>query len=227
MEESRFVSIIKNILLLVMLLTFGYGILLLSQIFLIHPMKHIFSVLAVMTFLISTPMVFAQSDISDTRVEVRLPAQFMIGDEVPVSIDVTKGDGLPWDGDLPSVTFTPTAGVEEDVVYDCSNVDESDSCQANNRGVAGVYESVFILRKTPLTMTVDIDGVSKQVQLMATNAEQPVTESVEERVSATPATVSEPVTAASLQVGPSPSMWIILIPLAFMGLVLTFFVVKT
>lgn len=177
-----------------------------------------------MVGMLLSPFALAQSDISDTKVDVRLPAQLLITEEVSVSIDVTKGDGLPWDGELPEVSFTPADGVEDDVVFDCVNVDESESCQANNRGVAGVYESVFTLKKSPVTMTVEVDGVSKEVQLIATDSEQPV---VEEAHPAAPAPGKPILSPASIQVGPSPSVWVILIPLAVMGIVVTMFVMST
>ncbi|MGE3279066.1 MAG: hypothetical protein AB7J40_04760 [Candidatus Altimarinota bacterium] len=178
------------------------------------------------------PSAFAQ------QIDFQLPDELEIDAEAMVTIEVTEG-GEPMEVDDLSVTYSPQDGVFDDVVYDCADPAQMDNCRVNNRGVAGIFEAVFDLKKLPLTVLVDADGVQNSVQLKETQ-DAPVVEEAavepapEVQVSAAVAQETQnaapggPVMAPeSVQVGPSPSWWIILLPLALMCAVVSYFVVKT
>lgn len=175
-------------------------------------------------------------------IDVQAPETLEINEETVLTIEVTE-DGEPVEVDDVSVTYDPEDGVFDEVLYDCSDEEVQDNCRANNRGVDGVFEAVFDLKKLPLTVIVEVDGEEKEVELTNDEPEEeaaPVvapatTESSPPVVVSTTATTAEATTTttqttispASVQAGPSPYSLIILVPLALMCGVVTYFVVKT
>lgn len=187
--------------------------------------------LSLVLSLFFAPSAFAQ------QIDFQVPDELEIDGEAIVTIEVTE-DGEPVGVDDLSVTYSPQDGVFDDVVYDCADPAQMDNCRANNRGVAGIFEAVFDLKKLPLTVSVDADGVQDSVQLKE-EADAPVVEeaavesapeaeaSVVEEEAPNPSTGGPVIAPESVQVGPSPSWWIILLPLALMCAVVSYFVVKT
>lgn len=171
------------------------------------------------------PMAFAQSNLS---VQFQASDELEIDGETIVTIEVTE-DGEPVEVDDMNVSYIPADGVFDDVLYDCNDPDMMENCRANNRGVAGIFEAVFDLKKLPLTVVVDADGTREEMELqpaaMVSVPEEEVVEVVEEVVSAAP--VAEVISPASIQAGPSPAWWVIFAPLVLMCLVVMYFVVKT
>lgn len=164
-----------------------------------------------------------------------LDVQFQISEpleldaEAIVTIEVTE-DGEAVEVEDMNVTYIPADGVFDDVVYDCNDPDVMENCRANNRGVPGIFEAVFDLKALPLTVAVDADGSKEEVELA-------LSEEAEVEVAAEAADVEEnlpensaitPVIAPEdVQVGPSPSWWVIFAPMFLMCVVVTYFVVKT
>lgn len=168
---------------------------------------------------ISAPAVFAQDELD---VQVKVPGRLNVNEDVILIIEVKDEDGDLIGDYLPSVTFDPAENVSYDIVYDCGDSNYLEDCQADNRGEDGVFESVFLLLDSPVTATVDVFGTTKEVKINATGLVETVTDSDGGIV-----VKVVPVTIASVQVGPTPSVWLILIPLIALCGVVTFFVVKT
>ncbi|MDP2691729.1 MAG: hypothetical protein U1C97_02385 [Candidatus Gracilibacteria bacterium] len=194
-------------------------------------MKRLVSVLIIgfFSFLVFSPLAAAQAT---HQVKLTVPDKVDLEDEILVTIEVQDADGSPLGGKVPTISFDQASSVEDPLLTDCSDSTEYDACDLNNRNVAGLYEYGFFLVASPVTMTVVVDGVSKQVQL-SSGSSAPVAEEPPAVEAPTTLTPTEPVTTATtvspldVKVGPSPSVWLILIPLALMGLVVTFFVLKT
>src|SRR5690606_33705358 len=113
------------------------------------------------------------------------------------------------------------------VVYDCNNPEVMENCRANNRGVPGIFEAVLDLKTLPLTVAVVADGSKEEIELalleeVRVDQEAIWEESVQESAAITPVIAPEDV-----QVGPSPSWWVIFAPLLLMCVIVTYFVVKT
>lgn len=177
------------------------------------------------------PVVIAAGE----QLVVGLPTEFVLGEENRVTIEVQDADGGPVEADSIAVSYSPNDGVFDEVVYNCNDTEGLDNCSANNRGVPGIFEAVFDLVDSPVTMTIDYQGVGKQV-VMKAGPTQPVPAPAEEPEAAEPEVVSAPaptpiaapvVSPAAVNVGPTPSLWIILLPLFLMSAVVTYFVVKT
>jgi hypothetical protein len=172
------------------------------------------------------PMAFAQSNLS---VQFQASEELEIDGETIVTIEVTE-DGEPVEVDDMNVSYIPADGVFDDVLYDCNDPDMMENCRANNRGVAGIFEAVFDLKKLPLTVVVNADGTREEMELqlaaMVTAPEKEVVEVVEEVIPAVEA-AQEVISPASIQAGPSPAWWVIFAPLVLMCLVVMYFVVKT
>lgn len=190
----------------------------------------LFTVALLVSFV--TPVVFAAGE----QLVVGLPTEFVLGEENRVTIEVQDADGEPVEADSIDVSYSPNDGVFDEVVYNCNDAEGLDNCSANNRGVPGIFEAVFDLVDSPVTMTVDFQGVGKQVVMKAgptssapASAAEPAVEEPEEVVAAPAlAPVAAPVVSpAAVNVGPTPSLWIILLPLFLMSAVVTYFVVKT
>lgn len=177
------------------------------------------------------PVVIAAGE----QLVVGLPTEFVLGEENRVTIEVQDADGGPVEADSIAVSYSPNDGVFDEVVYNCNDTEGLDNCSANNRGVPGIFEAVFDLVDSPVTMTIDYQGVGKQV-VMKAGPTQPAPAPVEEPEAVEPEVVSAPapapiaapvVSPAAVNVGPTPSLWIILLPLFLMSAVVTYFVVKT
>jgi len=175
--------------------------------------------------LLVAPLAFAQAE-SAPKITIKVPASLTLDREFTVPIEVNDASGQPMTDAQPVVTFSPEAGVSDDVLFNCSDVDESESCDANDRDVAGVFESVFTLNKSPVTMTVEVSGVTEQAQLVVTQGDAPSAPAATS-VPAAHAAEKSVLSPSSVKVGPSPSVLVILLPFALMCLVVTVFVVKT
>lgn len=187
-------------------------------------------------FVFLAPVVFAAGE----QLVVGLPTEFVLGEENRVTIEVQDADGQPVEADSLAVSYSPNDGVFDEVLYNCNDSEGLDNCMANNRGVPGIFEAVFDLVDSPVTMTIDYQGIGKQVVMKAGKVEGAVgteetvgaVEAEEGEVAAptapAPAPVSAPVVSpAAVNVGPTPSLWIVLLPLFLMSAVVTYFVVKT
>jgi hypothetical protein len=201
---------------------------------LLHMMQRFF--LSILLGFLLVPSAFAQ----ELTIQFQTPEDLEIDEEVIVTIEVSEGSSPVGVEEL-SVSYLPADGVFDEVVYDCNDSAVQDNCRANNRGVPGVFEAVFDLKKLPLTVMVDADGVQKSIQLTdsagAVQAPAAIVleEPAEVEVMATESTEAVQqtstggpvITPENIQVGPAPSWLITLMALGLMCFVVSYFVVKT
>ena len=188
--------------------------------------KKYFAGVMVLMFM-AVPIAMAQGSLN---IDLELSGTVAVDQDVTVIVEVTDGAGELLGDNIPELSFDPESAYENEVVYDCGNADEYDDCQANNRGVEGVYEAVFTLLDSPVTMTVKVGGGSKEIEISAASGSASASTSgtvsgaAAGSASTTAATASS---ASSVTVGPSPSIWLFLVPLVLMCGVVIFFVAKT
>lgn len=168
-----------------------------------------------------------------------MPASSIILDEdTSVAIELLDEKNQPLTKVVPQVVFAPSKFVENLEIYDCSDSSEFDNCQANNRGVDGIFEALFTIVDSPVTMTVTAKGKSESLKLNAEekkavkkeaepSAAEEETTAEETSPKSAPSTTSTSLALDQIQVGPTPSIWVILVPLALILVVVTVFVVKT
>ncbi|GEM_PF-6694857 len=162
-----------------------------------------------------------------SSITITAPETMVFDQEQVVVVELADSEKNPVSGKTPVITFAPSKSVEKVDWFDCFDSAVSDACKANNRGVEGVYESHFVLADAPVTMSVTIDGVTEKKVLNGLEASAKPSEpdsGTEAIPLLAPAKVVVP---ASLQVGPSPSILFLILPLAVISLVVTVFVVST
>jgi len=187
-------------------------------------LRRIMVSLFILVFLfVMSPLTLAQSV---DRIEVDLPSQISVDEEVVVVLEIVDEDDELVDDAQVAVSYSPSDGVVDQLILDCGDPNDFDECQVNNRGVDGVFEAVFFLLESPVTMTINADGIIKDVIISASGSSAATGSSTSSTTSAS-SSASTTISASSVQVGPSPSVWLILIPLALMCGVVTFVVVKS
>lgn len=177
------------------------------------------------------PLAFAQGT---AKISVEIPPTMVYDQEYSVVIELQDDEGKALQDVTPTVVFAPTKSIEETDLFDCSESDEYDNCKPNNRGVEGVFESLFTIVDSPVTMTVSASGTIKQVTLEAAEAggEEAAAVTQEEEAVEEAETPTAPISETTLQpediqAGPSPLVTFFLLPLALILAVVTYFVVTT
>lgn len=185
-------------------------------------------------FLTFLPLALAQGS---AKISIEVPPNMVFDQEYSVVIELQDQDGKPLTDVTPTIVFVPTKSVEAVDLFDCSEPEEYDNCKPNNRGVEGVFESLFTIVDSPVTMTVSASGTIKQVtveaqeagaeELASVSSDEEVKEVVE--VPKTPAASASEATLqpGDIQAGPSPLVTFFLLPLALILAVVTYFVVTT
>lgn len=161
-------------------------------------------------------------------------SSIILDEETSVSIELLDDKGQALTKVVPQIVFAPSKFVENLEIYDCSDSAEFDNCQANNRGVDGIFEALFTVVDSPVTMTVTAKGKSETLKLTAQEKKAAVATAVAESAVEDSGSKDAAVVALApslaldqIQVGPLPSVWVILFPLALILVVVTVFVVKT
>lgn len=175
---------------------------------------------AVLLAVVVSPVGLAQ-DI-DIQVQVTVPEQVQLNEEVLLVIEVTDQEGNPVEGADPEIAFDPGYAVVDEVLYDCGDSEWYDGCRVNHRGVAGIFEVAFELIEEEVKVSVDVAGLQQLVELDASESS-----AVIPQAKAALAPADEPATLAQVQVGPTPSFWFVILPLVALCAVVAFFVLST
>lgn len=170
-------------------------------------------------FFINPGRTFGQEQ--SLNISLEAPDEIRLEKEVMVTIELTDQDGQGVPGLQPEVTFSPQSSVQTVDLFDCSDPFASggfDSCNVNHRGVDGLFESIFILKDSPVTLTVAAAEKEETLRLVAKPVSLPSSPSK---------ITSAAITPSAIRVGPYPSFWLLSIPLLVMSAVVAYFVVKT
>lgn len=178
------------------------------------------------------PPALAQNEGDDIQITIELPDEISLNEETVVTIEVTDKDGQPVDGADLEVFFDPEENVFDEILNDCGDPDFFDECQANNRAVPGVFESVFDLLDSPVTLEAEVGNVIQSVELSVSGSSGGTTAAPSSASSSASSpsasgSVAGTVSPSSVQVGPYPSIWLLLLPLALMCAVVTYVVIRT
>ncbi len=165
-------------------------------------------------FLINSGSVLAQSA---PLIKLSSPSDLQVNEDVTVTIQLEETDGSPFStGVLPDITFSPADSIEDDVLYDCE-IEDADNCGSNNRGAVGIFEALFRVTAFPVTVSVELNGVTETLELQGSTE---VTTTTPEPAANSPE-VSNTAAAETIQVGPSPS-WALMILIAILGAASTY-----
>jgi len=180
----------------------------------------------ILVFLVMTvfsPFVRAQSSVT---IDVDLPNEIVVDEEVAITIEILDEDDELIDDAEVEVDYEPADSVVDQVLLNCGDPNDFDECKVNNRGVDGVYEIKFFLSESPVTVTVTANDVTKDIEV-STGSDTSSSTTGTSSTSSSSSSSSSTVSPGSVQAGPYPSVWLILLPLALLGGVVTFVVVRS